>query len=134
DLRRVTDGRADPQLARVLVNESWPTIEWLRDVGIKFRLLYERQSYLAGDVEQFWGGLAIGTVDGGKGLVAQHFDTASRAGIEMRFDHCLLELAPVGGGIVAECEHAGRIRRLTARNVVVAAGGFEADADRREEH
>src|SRR5205814_4904149 len=96
DLSRVTDGRADPLLARLLTEESWPTIEWLRRVGLRFRLMYERQSYRSGDTEQFWGGLAIGTVDGGKGLVAQHFDAAKHRGIEFATGRRLIGLESRG--------------------------------------
>jgi succinate dehydrogenase/fumarate reductase flavoprotein subunit len=42
DLMRVTNGRADPELGRVLVDESRETVAWLADKGIKFRLSFNR--------------------------------------------------------------------------------------------
>jgi succinate dehydrogenase/fumarate reductase flavoprotein subunit len=42
DLIKVTDGRADPELGRVLVDESRETIAWLAERGIKFRLSFNR--------------------------------------------------------------------------------------------
>jgi len=134
DLDRVTGGRADPMLAGILTRESWPTMCWLRDIGLRFRLMYERQSYRSGDAEQFWGGLAIGTVDGGKGLVAQHFAAADRSGIEMLFEHRLVGLVPRGDGVELEFQTPGGTRRLPADAVVFAAGGFEADRERRADH
>ena len=47
--------------------------------GIRFRLMYERQAYEAQDGRwTFWGGLAVGTVDGGRGLIDQHAAAAER--------------------------------------------------------
>jgi tricarballylate dehydrogenase len=134
DLDRVSAGRADPRLAGILARESWPTIGWLRDVGLRFRLMYERQSYPSGDAEQFWGGLAIGTVDGGKGLVAQHFVAARRSGIELLFEHRLVGLVQRGDGVELEFQTPDGTRQLAAGAVVVAAGGFEADRERRARH
>lgn len=42
DLMRVTDGRADKELGRVLVDESRETIRWLASKGIKFQLSFNR--------------------------------------------------------------------------------------------
>ena len=42
DLMRVTNGRADPDLGRVLVEESRETIRWLAGKGIKFQLSFNR--------------------------------------------------------------------------------------------
>jgi tricarballylate dehydrogenase len=134
DLDRVTGGRADPELSRILTEESWRTMVWLRAAGLRFRLMYERQSYRTGDAEQFWGGLAIGTVDGGKGLVAMHFEAATRRGIEMAFDHRLIAIEPCGDRITLTFDAAGASRRIAASAVVIAAGGFEADRDRRAFH
>jgi tricarballylate dehydrogenase len=134
DLDRVTGGRADPELSRILAEESWQTMVWLRQVGLRFRLMYERQSYKTAGVERFLGGLAIGTVDGGKGLVATHFDAAARRGIGMAFDHRLTAIDPGRDTVTLEFDAAGGSRRITAGAVVIAAGGFEADPDRRASH
>ena len=71
DMRRVTLGRGDPEMARILVADSGPAVRWLRERGLRFRLMYERQSYEVDGRHRFWGGLALGTVDGGEGLMAQ---------------------------------------------------------------
>ena len=144
DLSRVSGGRADPLLARLLTDDSWPTIEWLRGVGLRFRLMYERQSYpVAGaatsvgeadGIVQFWGGLALGTVDGGKGLVAQHFAAAARTGIEVAHAHRLAHLEHRDGDVLLTFETPDGTRSLRARAAVIAAGGFEADRERRAEH
>ena len=45
DMKRVTNGRCDPELSKALVGESRETTKWLAKNGIKFRLSFERQAY-----------------------------------------------------------------------------------------
>jgi len=42
DLMRVTNGRADRELGKVLVDESRDTVGWLASLGIKFQLSFNR--------------------------------------------------------------------------------------------
>ena len=92
DMRRVTLGRGDEAMARVLVGDSRDAIRWLHGRGIRFRLMYERQSYEADGRHRFWGGLAVGVVDGGRGLIDQHAAAAEAHGIEVRHDAAVEEL------------------------------------------
>lgn len=64
DMRRVTEGRADPELLEILVGDSRDALGWLRELGVRLRLMYDRQSYTVNDRHVFWGGLAIGALDG----------------------------------------------------------------------
>jgi tricarballylate dehydrogenase len=85
DMARVTGGRNDPLLTDVLVDDSQDTLRWLHGLGLRFRLMYERQAYAnATGGHTFWGGLAIGSTGGGKGLVAQHTQAALAAGVQVR--------------------------------------------------
>jgi tricarballylate dehydrogenase len=126
DLERVTGGRTDPALAGVLTDEAAPAMRWLRELGIRFRLQYDRQSYEVNGRHVFWGNLPVGTVDGGKGLVADHLRAAARTGVEVR----------CGAGVTALLrDDAGRVKgvrcggeHLEAGAVILAAGGFQADA------
>ena len=45
DLAKVTEGRNDPELTEVLVTESQETLRWLNGLGLKYRLMYERQAH-----------------------------------------------------------------------------------------
>ena len=137
DMLRVTRGRCDPELTDVLVEDSRPTIAWLHRHGLRFRLMYERQAYESAGRQRFWGGLALGTVDGGRGLLEQHLAEAARAGVEVRAAHAVTELllGADGGVEGVACRVAGTGRaELGARAVVAAAGGFEADPRRRAAH
>jgi tricarballylate dehydrogenase len=139
DMARVTAGRNDPDLTRVLVSESQDTLRWLRSHGLRFRLMYERQAY-RDDAGQyvFWGGLAVGSTGGGEGLVEQHTAAAARNGVEVRYGHRVTELVGAGAGAgvtgVRWQDQAGRSGTIEAASVVLAAGGFEASADLRREH
>ena len=93
DMRRVTLGRGDEAMARILVGDSAAVVRWLRDKGLRFRLMYERQANEVNGRRRFWGGLAVGTVDGGEGLMAEHRAAAERDGIELRHGAAVEDLA-----------------------------------------
>jgi tricarballylate dehydrogenase len=42
DLERVTEGRCDPDLAALVVDESRDTVGWLAEQGVGLRLMYDR--------------------------------------------------------------------------------------------
>jgi tricarballylate dehydrogenase len=135
DLRRVTQGRTDPELSRVLVEESRDVIDWLRGKGLRFELMFHRQAYPVGERWRFWGGLALGVVDGGKGMFAQHLAGARASGIEVRFAAHVTDLLLKGGEVVGVAVNTpdgpGEVH---ARAVVLASGGFEADPQMRAAH
>ena len=133
DLERVTGGRNDPFLTDVLVDESASAVRWLSSHGVRYQLMFERQAYERDDGRfQFWGGLHIGNVGGGKGLVRDEVAAAERLGIEILYDTTATRLVEEDGRIAAvELMHAGRRRRLECRALVLAAGGFEANAELR---
>ena len=88
--------------------------------------MYERQAYEIDGRFQFWGGLAVGTVDGGRGLIDMHAAAAARSGIEVRHEAAVEELVRGSGGRRASLPDGTR-RELRARSVVLAAGGFESN-------
>jgi tricarballylate dehydrogenase len=136
DMARLTGGRNDPRMTEVLTGDSADVVPWLAGHGIRWRLMYERQSYVSGARWVFFGGLALGTVDGGKGLIAQHTAAAHRAGVELEYGATVLDLVRDGGagagvrGLRYRDAHGGT-HEVTAGAVVLAAGGFEADPHRR---
>jgi tricarballylate dehydrogenase len=127
DMERLTEGRCDPLLTDIFVADSEEVPGWLAEVGVRWRLMYERQAYERDGRYQFWGGVALGTVDGGKGLIADHIAAARAAGIEVRYDTAVTGVRP-GGVRLAD----GSEREADA--VVLAAGGFEASAELRERY
>ncbi|MFC7741192.1 FAD-dependent tricarballylate dehydrogenase TcuA [Nocardiopsis composta] len=137
DMKRVTGGRNDPGLTAALVEDGAAALRWLRGLGLRFRLMYERQAYTGADGRHvFFGGLAVGSVGGGKGLIEQHEAAARAGGVEVRYGTGATGLITEGGRVagVRWSGADGGAGEIRAESVVLAAGGFEADAAMRREH
>jgi tricarballylate dehydrogenase len=136
DMRRITDGRCDEEMTSWLVEDSADLPVWLHEHGIRWRLMYERQSYQVEDRWVFSGGLALGTVGGGKGLVEQHTEHARGRRVEIRYDSRVTGLLTDDGRVTGvEVESTtGSATAIRAGSVVITAGGFEADPDLRAQH
>ncbi|MFI7481581.1 FAD-dependent tricarballylate dehydrogenase TcuA [Kocuria sp. M1R5S2] len=137
DLAKVTNGKNYPDLTEVLVTESQPTLRWLHGLGLKYRLMYERQAYERPDGGYlFWGGLHIGNVGGGEGLIADHTRVAHELGIDLRYGHDVTGLVTEDDKVVGVTysNSAGDIGELRAESVVLAAGGFETNPELRRQH
>jgi tricarballylate dehydrogenase len=136
DMERVTEGRCDKELTTILVDDAADTIRWLHEKGLRYRLMYDRQSFEVDGKRRFWGGLVLGTVDGGKGLVEQHTAAAEKSGVEIRYDSPVVGLLQESDGAVTGvvCERRGGREEIQAGAVVLAGGGFEADPRMRAEH
>lgn len=136
DLAKVTEGRNDPELTAVLVAEAAPALRWLAGLGLRYRLMYERQAYTRpGGGYLFWGGLHVGNVGGGEGMIADNLAVAERMGTEVRYEHDVVELWTEDGrvvGVAAETPE-GTVR-LRADSVVIASGGFESSPEMRAKH
>ena len=133
DLMRVTEGLSDPQLAQTLVNESYPAVLWLRQKGVRFVPLWGRQAFKLGDKYHFWGNLNLEAVGAGKGLSDQLFAIAERQGVEIRYQTKAVRLlqdnrARIRGIVVQGPEG---FQNIAAQSVVLACGGFEANAEMR---
>src|SRR5215470_14780423 len=80
DLMRVTEGRSDIDMAEFLVKRSRPTIVWMKGQGIRWILMFARQSYQVEGKHHFWGGLNVEAVGGGAGLVEMLLERAAKVG------------------------------------------------------
>lgn len=137
DLIKVTDGKTDRSMAQVLVRESADAVRWLSGLGLKYRLMYERQAYDRPDgTYLFWGGLHVGNVGGGEGLIADHTAVAERLGTEVRYGMRVRSLIAENGAVVGvqATDDAGDEHELRAESVIIACGGFESSPEWREEH
>jgi hypothetical protein len=70
DIKRVCKGRADPALANVLVDGSRDAVQWIADLGGKWRLSFNRQAFEVNGRFRFWGGMVMAFL--GKDLCAFH--------------------------------------------------------------
>ena len=133
DMMRVTHGLSDPELAEILVSQSYPTMKWLQEHGVRFVLSFGRQAFRDGDKFRFWGGLVVEAVGAGKGLSDQQFDVCENLGVEVRYSTEGVSLIQDQMGRVAGLRVKGPdgFEDIAARAVVLAAGGFEANAEMR---
>lgn len=140
DVMRVTRGRADPSLTHLLVSKSRPTITWLDQLGIKFRLSFHRQAYKVQGRYKFWGGMVLSTVDGGKGLMNQWEQAASKCGIHIQYGTQCVGLSVdstcgkvIGIQVVCQDPKSSTLLQCTG-GVILACGGFEASASLRAQY
>jgi succinate dehydrogenase/fumarate reductase flavoprotein subunit len=136
DIVRVSEGRSDARLVRTVVDRSRAAIEWLRrTVGVEFILSFDRQAYEVEGRLKFWGGMALSTRDGGKGLIAAHRAALERAGVETWFEARVRELIRKDGAIVGVVvERDGKRECVYATAIVMAAGGYESSNVLRKLH
>jgi tricarballylate dehydrogenase len=130
DIAKVTEYRSDPDMAELLVSRSFPTLKWMSTKGVRFLPIYGRQAFKVDGRFKFWGGLTVETNGGGPGLVDSLFTAADKAGIDVWYEargRALLADDDGVHGIVLQ--HRGRTEQVKAKAVVLAAGGFEANAE-----
>ncbi len=123
DLGRVTQYRADPALAERLVEDSFETLLWMRERGVRFLPLYGRQSFEVDGKVRFWGGLTVEAWGGGPGLVDSLTDIAKGAGVDIRYGSQATALQRGRRGF----EIRTGDETLPADAVVLACGGFESN-------
>jgi tricarballylate dehydrogenase len=132
DMYRVTEYRTDPELCEILVTRSRQTLLWMRDKGVRFMPMWGRQAYNIGGRFKFWGGLTIEAWGGGPGLVDTLTKIARKNDIVIAYRaHALALIADDEGVKGVRVKHEGRTVEVKARCVVLAAGGFQANAEMR---
>lgn len=127
DMRRITEGRCDETLTGILVEEAFSTALWMKRLGVRWSLLTDRQSFVVSGRHHFWGGLVVGSENGGQGLIESQLTIAERMGVEVRFGSPVIGLLFDDGAVRGVMFGSnGRRTPMTARAVVMACGGFEA--------
>ena len=134
DILRMSEGKADPELTRVLVDNSYPTLRWMQTLGVQFELYQtavrqgRRLYFPAGAVIQFW--------NGGPGLTQRLFRTAEARGIGVVYDALVMDLLTTSDGRVqgVRAQTPEGVLDIQAGAVVLACGGFEASPEQRVRH
>ncbi len=130
DMGRVTEYRCDPDLVEQLVRRSRDTMMWMRSHGIRFAPLWGRQAFEVDGRFKFWGGLAVEVWGGGPGLVEGWTAAAGRAGIRVIYEARAQGLLRDDSGVTgAVARIDGETVRIAAKAVVLACGGFQANAE-----
>jgi tricarballylate dehydrogenase len=132
DMGRITQYRTDPELCEILVTRSRETLRWMRAQGVRFMPDFGRQAYKVDGAFKFWGGATIAVAAGGPGLVDSLYRAAEQKGVTIRYEAWARELLHGDDGVhgvravidgVSHDFHSGA--------VVLACGGFEANAEMR---
>ena len=137
DLMRVSSGRTDPKLSRLLVSRSQDTVRWMKATGnIEMEPAVTLSAVRKGNTMVWARGLVVRAAHEGVGLSRSWFATAERMGIEIRYGAAAVELIQDDTGRVAAVrvrDNAG-MSILNTRAVVLGCGGFEANVQMRTQH
>ena len=130
DMVRVTEYRSNPDLVDLLIKRSMPTLLWMRERGVRFVPIYGRQAFKVDGRFKFWGGLTIESWGGGPGLIDALFAAAKASQIEVLYDARALSLISDDNGVVGvKVRHESKVFDIEADAIVLASGGFEANAE-----
>jgi tricarballylate dehydrogenase len=118
----VTDGHADPDQLAVLVRNSYPTMRWLSELGMRWVIS-------AGSTTDNTAQLA----GGGRQLQEHNYDMLERAGVDIRYGAAATRLftGRDGGVTGVEVLTEQGVARYDAGCVVLASGGFESSPQMR---
>ena len=131
DLGRITDYRCDPELADTLVTRSKSTLMWMASHGVRFAPIWGRQAFKVDGRFTFWGGLTVESVGGGEGLVESLRAALDRNRIDLWHEAAGRSLLTDHSGAVrgVRVRRSGRVIDVECSAVVLAAGGFQANAE-----
>src|ERR1700680_327230 len=132
DMGRLTQYRCDPDMTEILIHSSFETGVWMRGKGVRFQLGLGRQAFRVDGKFKFWGGLACHIWGGGKELMKALHVRAARDGITVLYQTPAIGLLQGDRGVEGvRVRHEGHIHELRAKAVILACGGFEANAEMR---
>lgn len=128
DLLRVTGGRADMELGKVLIDNSFQTILWMSKIGIKMEAAVTLGGVVVDGKIKWPKGTLLRAEHEGVGLSASWFAIAEKKGITIAYSTAAEEILRDSNGAVSGVTVRGPdgIIKVKARAVVLGAGGFEA--------
>ena len=120
DLLKVTGGETDEQLARHTIRTSATCAPWMVENGVRFQPSLGGTLHLSRTNAFFLGG--------GKALVNAYYRTAEKLGVEVAYDTEARDLDIRDGRFhSATVVSGGSERKIDAKTLVAAAGGFESN-------
>ncbi|MCR8549204.1 FAD-dependent tricarballylate dehydrogenase TcuA [Salipiger sp. P9] len=122
DLIKVTGGKTDEHLARMVIRSSRECLPWMIERGVRFQPSLSGTLSLARTNAFFMGG--------GKSLVNAYYRTAEALGIEVHYEAPVTHIELDGSRVTrVDYQLGGEARSVRPGAVVVASGGFQADID-----
>src|SRR5215472_1593327 len=132
DVGRLTEYRSDPDLTEILITRSFDAGLWMREQGVRFQLGLGRQAFRVDGRFKFWGGLACHIWGGGKELMKALHGRTAQDGIRVLYETEAIGLLQGDSGVDGvRVRHHGHVHDLRAKAVILACGGFEANAEMR---
>src|SRR3977135_2517853 len=122
DLKRVTGGQTDENLARLMISESKDILDWIVEQGVRWQ-------------PSLGGTLSLGRTNsfflgGGRAMLNALYLTAEQLGVEILYDAEVLDLEIDNGMFLSADVKQGDGRvSVGASSLVAAAGGFEANIE-----
>jgi tricarballylate dehydrogenase len=122
DLKRVTGGETDEELARFMIAESKDILNWIVEQGVRWQ-------------PSLGGTLSLGRTNsfflgGGRAMLNALYRTAEELGVDVLYDAEVRDLDIADGMFLsAELKHDGKHLTAHAAALVAAAGGFEANIE-----
>lgn len=138
DANLVSGGRSDQDLQKILIDRSYETVEWMRDVGVKWELtvgkLIDPDKIDPDETYELPAGGAVRVVEEGVGLIDNLFEAVEATDIDVWYGSPAVELL-TEGSTVTGVKVAAEDRYIDVEGVVVlAAGGFEANPEMRQRY
>ncbi|WP_028604785.1 FAD-dependent tricarballylate dehydrogenase TcuA [Ottowia thiooxydans] len=118
DLLKVTGGKTNEHLARLVIRASSNCRDWMRHHGVHFQPPLSGALHVARTNAFFMGG--------GKALINAYYRSAESHGVQIRYESPVDRLEIKDGRFVAA--YVGG-ERIEAKACVLAAGGFESNRD-----
>src|SRR6476469_3844583 len=122
DLKLVTGGQTDEELARLMIRESKDILGWIVEQGVRWQ-------------PSLGGTLSLGRTNsfflgGGRAMLNALYLTAEQLGVEILYDAEVLDLRIDNGMFLSASlkQDDGRVI-VSASTLVAAAGGFEANIE-----
>jgi len=131
DLRRVTEGHTDPELAEILIDRSYDTICWMAKQGIVMEPAVSLSGIKVGNTIKWSPGAVIRARHEGVGLSRMWFEIAESRGVEIRYATSAVRLVQDARGRVSGVvvRDAQGVSELSAKAVVLGCGGFESNPE-----
>jgi tricarballylate dehydrogenase len=120
DLRQVTGGETNEDLARLTIHASEELGDWMPSNGVRW------QKPLRGTLHLARSNLFM--MGGGKAMMNAYYDTAAKIGVQVAYKTEVSELTVRDGEFRSAISlNHGAAQEIKAKTIVVASGGFEAN-------
>ena len=122
DLIKVTNGKTNEALARLMINNSQDMLHWIVAQGVRWQ-------------PSLGGTLSLGRTNsfflgGGRAMLNALYATAERLGVAIRYEAEVVDLIIEDGHFLhAVVAHQGQRHEVKAATFIAASGGFEANID-----